>query len=191
MLPCALCCRHPRLLPRSEESLKGIDPNLARADVHTMGDLMSEASARRRFQTSLLTVFAAIALPAGAGRPLRSDGLFRELPDPRIRHPHGPRRTTNASDAVGPKEGSVPVGIGPGLGAYMLVDRNARDQSVPFRRWRTRPSHNCFGVRVACGLRPRRCADPGATRGLDRSHAGAADGVGERQPRSIGRLRLP
>jgi ABC-type antimicrobial peptide transport system permease subunit len=27
-----------------------------------MGDLMSEASARRRFQTSLLTVFAAIAL---------------------------------------------------------------------------------------------------------------------------------
>ena len=42
--------------------LKGIDPNLPRADVHTMGDLMSEASARRRFQTSLLTVFAAIAL---------------------------------------------------------------------------------------------------------------------------------
>jgi putative ABC transport system permease protein len=43
-------------------TLKGIDPSLPRADVHTMGDLMSEASARRRFQTSLLTVFAAIAL---------------------------------------------------------------------------------------------------------------------------------
>jgi len=43
-------------------TLKGIDPNLPRADVHTMGDLMSEASARRRFQTWLLTVFAAIAL---------------------------------------------------------------------------------------------------------------------------------
>ena len=43
-------------------TLKSIDPNLPRADIHTMGDLVSEASARRRFQTSLLTVFAAIAL---------------------------------------------------------------------------------------------------------------------------------
>ncbi len=43
-------------------ALKGIDPNLARSDVHTMGHLMSEATARRRFQTSLLGVFAAIAL---------------------------------------------------------------------------------------------------------------------------------
>jgi putative ABC transport system permease protein len=45
-----------------QRTLKSIDPNLARGDVHTMGDLMSEATARRRFQTSLLGVFAAIAL---------------------------------------------------------------------------------------------------------------------------------
>ena len=43
-------------------TLKSIDPNLALCDVHTMGDLVSIASARRRFQTSLLTAFAAIAL---------------------------------------------------------------------------------------------------------------------------------
>jgi predicted permease len=43
-------------------TLKGIDPNLARSEVHTMGDLVSEATARRRFQTSLLSVFAGIAL---------------------------------------------------------------------------------------------------------------------------------
>jgi len=43
-------------------TLKSIDPNLALTDVHTMGDLVSIASARRRFQTSLLTAFAAIAL---------------------------------------------------------------------------------------------------------------------------------
>jgi predicted permease len=42
--------------------LHGIDPNLAVADIRTMTDLVSEASARRRFQTSLLTVFAGIAL---------------------------------------------------------------------------------------------------------------------------------
>ena len=43
-------------------TLKAVDPSLALTDIHTMGDLVSEASARRRFQTSLLTVFAAIAL---------------------------------------------------------------------------------------------------------------------------------
>jgi putative ABC transport system permease protein len=39
-----------------------IDPGVAVADVHTMGELESEASARRRFQTMLLTLFAGIAL---------------------------------------------------------------------------------------------------------------------------------
>jgi len=43
-------------------TLHAIDPNLATADIQTMGQLESAASARRRFQTSLLTVFAAIAL---------------------------------------------------------------------------------------------------------------------------------
>jgi len=43
-------------------TLKSIDPNLAATDIHTMGDLISIATARRRFQTSLLTVFAGIAL---------------------------------------------------------------------------------------------------------------------------------
>jgi predicted permease len=42
--------------------LKSIDPSLAVTDLHTMGDLVSQASARRRFQTSLLTAFAGIAL---------------------------------------------------------------------------------------------------------------------------------
>ncbi|MGB6745001.1 MAG: ABC transporter permease, partial [Terracidiphilus sp.] len=42
-------------------NLKTIDPNLAVDDIYTMGDLVSKASAQRRFQTSLLTVFAAIA----------------------------------------------------------------------------------------------------------------------------------
>ena len=43
-------------------TLKSIDPNIAATDIHTMGDLVSAATARRRFQTSLLTVFAGIAL---------------------------------------------------------------------------------------------------------------------------------
>lgn len=43
-------------------TLRGIDPNLALTDIRTMGDLVSMASARRRFQTLLLAAFAAIAL---------------------------------------------------------------------------------------------------------------------------------
>jgi predicted permease len=42
--------------------LHSLDPNLAAGDIRTMGDLESAASAQRRFQTSLLAVFAAIAL---------------------------------------------------------------------------------------------------------------------------------
>jgi predicted permease len=43
-------------------TLKSIDPSIAATEIHTMGDLVSIATARRRFQTSLLTVFAGIAL---------------------------------------------------------------------------------------------------------------------------------
>jgi predicted permease len=42
--------------------LHSLDPNLATGDIRAMGYLEWEASAPRRFQTSLLTVFAAIAL---------------------------------------------------------------------------------------------------------------------------------
>jgi len=42
--------------------LHSLDPNLAASDTQTMSELESEASAPRRFQTSLLTFFAAIAL---------------------------------------------------------------------------------------------------------------------------------
>ncbi len=44
------------------EVLRSMDHSVAITDIHTMGDLVSIASARRRFQTSLLTAFAAIAL---------------------------------------------------------------------------------------------------------------------------------
>jgi predicted permease len=43
-------------------NLKTIDPNLALAEIHTMGEFVSQATARRRFQTILLTIFAAVAL---------------------------------------------------------------------------------------------------------------------------------
>ena len=43
-------------------TLKAIDPNLAFVDIHTMADLVSGASAQRRFQATLVIAFAAAAL---------------------------------------------------------------------------------------------------------------------------------
>ena len=50
------------LVAEIRATLKSIDPGLGLADIRTMGDLVSEASAQRRFQTTLLTVFAGMAL---------------------------------------------------------------------------------------------------------------------------------
>lgn len=43
-------------------ALRSIDPGLAISDVHVMGDFATRATAPRRFQTTLLTLFSAIAL---------------------------------------------------------------------------------------------------------------------------------
>jgi putative ABC transport system permease protein len=51
-----------KVVPTVRATLQAIDPKLVVTDIHTMGDLVSEATARRRFQTSLLTAFAGIAL---------------------------------------------------------------------------------------------------------------------------------
>ncbi len=45
--------------------LRTVDPNLVFSDFHTMGELISEAAARRRFQTTLLTAFAGMATLLG------------------------------------------------------------------------------------------------------------------------------
>jgi predicted permease len=48
------------------KSLGQVDPNLAFSGIETMADLATKATARRRFQTTLFMVFAAMALLLGA-----------------------------------------------------------------------------------------------------------------------------
>jgi predicted permease len=43
-------------------AVRSIDPSLAISDIHVMSDLTSRASAPRRFQTTLLTLFSTVAL---------------------------------------------------------------------------------------------------------------------------------
>jgi len=52
----------PAVISEIRSTLKAIDPQLAVMDIRTMGEWVSLASARRRFQTLLLTAFAGIAL---------------------------------------------------------------------------------------------------------------------------------
>jgi predicted permease len=52
----------PAVVNEIRTTLRTVDPSLALTDICTMGDWVSIATARRRFQTSLLAAFAAIAL---------------------------------------------------------------------------------------------------------------------------------
>jgi ABC-type antimicrobial peptide transport system permease subunit len=46
-------------------ALSTVDPNLALSDFQTMGELMSQSTARRRFQTTLLSAFSGMAMLLG------------------------------------------------------------------------------------------------------------------------------
>jgi predicted permease len=46
-------------------ALRTIDPNLAAGEIQTMGELASQMRARRRFQTTVVTAFAAMAMLLG------------------------------------------------------------------------------------------------------------------------------
>jgi len=50
------------LIPSLRKALREIDPNAALADIQTMQASIDEFSSRRRFQTVLLSTFAAVAL---------------------------------------------------------------------------------------------------------------------------------
>ncbi|MDQ2841374.1 MAG: ABC transporter permease [Acidobacteriota bacterium] len=46
----------------ARQALKSLDPTLTLADIHTLGERIDQNNARRRFQTTLLTGFAALAV---------------------------------------------------------------------------------------------------------------------------------
>jgi predicted permease len=49
------------IVPQIRAAIRNLDPNLAIAEVSAMNDRVSQAVARRRFQTTLLTLFSGIA----------------------------------------------------------------------------------------------------------------------------------
>lgn len=52
----------PKVIGQARQALRSLDPVLTLDGVHTMGERMQQSNAQRRFQTSLLTGFAIIAV---------------------------------------------------------------------------------------------------------------------------------
>ena len=159
-------------------TLHTIDPNLAVAEIQTMGDRESEATARRRFQTSLLTVFAGIALV------LALVGLYglmaysascrtREVG---IRMALGAQRSDVLLLVL--KKAAVLLGAGPCRRPRCLVVRHARHSGISFWCRPARPNYNPVRLCFACGLRLDRGHYSRSSRRLHRSLASTSDGVG-------------
>ncbi len=129
-------------------TLHAIDPNVAVGDIQTMGDLESEASARRRFQTSLLTVFAAIALfLALVGLyGLMAYSVSRRTREVGIRMALGAQRGDVLLMVL--KNAGVLLGIGLGAGLVCSWAATRALQSFLFGV----SAHDPMTIAVVCGL---------------------------------------
>jgi putative ABC transport system permease protein len=105
--------------------LHRIDPTLAFSRVHSMRELVSEASARRRFQTVLLSIFAAMAttLALIGFYGLLTDTTSRRGPEMGIRIALGATRNDILRLFLGQGLRVVAVGLALGLGAAFALSR--------------------------------------------------------------------
>ena len=132
-------------------TLHTVDPNLAAGDIQTMAELESAANARRRFQTSLLTVFAGIALfLALVGLyGLMAYSVSRRTREVGIRMALGAQRSDVVLLVVKKAALLLALGLVSGLAASWFATR------APFRRvlsWR-RPTRSRSTIRVrVCAL---------------------------------------
>ena len=160
--------------------LHSLDPNLAAGDIQTMGDLESEASAQRRFQTSLLTVFAAIALfLALVGLyGLMAYSVSRRTREVGIRMALGAQRIdVHAACARRRPRSCWRLVSSPGWSASWFATRAL--QAFLFGVGQHDPITILVRLRIACGLRLDRGHYSRTPRRLHRSHAGTADGIGD------------
>jgi len=129
-------------------AVQRIDPKVVLADFHTMADLESLASARRRFQTSLLTVFAAVALLlAVVGLyGLMAYSVTRRTAELGIRMALGARRSQVLLLILKNASGLLGAGLLIGIGCAWIATRAL--QSFLFEV----SGHDPLTIAAVCGL---------------------------------------
>jgi len=117
--------------------LHHIDPNLAFSKVNTMRELVSEASARRRFQTVLLSIFAVMAttLALIGFYGLLAYTANRRGPEMGIRIALGASRGDILGLFLGQGLRIVAVGLVLGLGAAFALTRFLASSLYEVRTW--------------------------------------------------------
>jgi predicted permease len=114
-----------------------IDPSLGFSKVHTMRELVSEASARRRFQTVLLSIFAgmAMALALIGFYGMLTYTASRRAPEMGIRIALGATRTHILRLILGQGFRIAGVGLALGLAAALAFSRLLSSSLYEVRPW--------------------------------------------------------
>lgn len=117
--------------------LHRVDPSLAFSKVHSMRELVSEASARRRFQTVLLSIFAAMAttLALIGFYGLLTYTASRRGPEMGVRIALGADRSDILRLFLGHGLRIVVVGLVLGLGASLVLTRFLSSSLYEVRTW--------------------------------------------------------
>ena len=125
------------VLQSATSVLHRIEPSFAFSKVHSMRELVSDASARRRFQTVLLSIFAAIAttLALIGFYGLLAYAASRRGPEMGIRIALGASRSNIFRLFLGQGLRIVAVGLALGLGAAFALTRFLSSSLYEVRTW--------------------------------------------------------
>jgi predicted permease len=107
------------------QAVLSVAPSATIFDVHTMDELISEASARRRFQTSLLSIFAAIALMLALVGiyGLMTYSVKQRTPELGIRMTLGASRVEVLAMVLRQGVGMTAIGVAVGIGGALTLTR--------------------------------------------------------------------
>jgi hypothetical protein len=102
------------LVPSVEKIVHQLDPLLVISRAHTMDEIVAATESSRRFKTTILTAFAAIALMLSFARDLWSARVFCRTAHTRDSNPHGIRSLAESCAAanVAIRRGVAVTGVG-------------------------------------------------------------------------------
>jgi predicted permease len=118
------------LAPAVRDQIRSLDPNLPLADVLPLDEMVSRSIARPRFYTSLLTLFAAVALALSATGifGVMSYTVAQQSKEIGIRMALGARTIDVLRDVVGSALALAGIGVAAGLVIALALGRVIRNQ---------------------------------------------------------------